>query len=52
MTITSTASSGGGLPDVGVFRNEKVYTVYLDMQAGDGDRAVQDLREAGVEVVD
>jgi hypothetical protein len=33
MTITSTASSGGGLQDYGVFHNEKVYTVYLDMRS-------------------
>jgi hypothetical protein len=39
MTITSTASSGGGLPDVGVFHNEKVYTVYLDMRINDEDAA-------------
>jgi hypothetical protein len=39
MTITSTASSGGGLPDVGVFQNEKVYTVYLDMRTNDEDPA-------------
>jgi hypothetical protein len=38
MTITSTASSGGGLPDFGVFQNEKIYTVYLDMRANDEDR--------------
>lgn len=31
MTITSTADSGGGLPDLGVFAHEKVYTVYLDV---------------------
>ena len=37
MTVTSTASSGGGLPDFGVFQNEKVYTVYLDMRANDED---------------
>jgi hypothetical protein len=37
MTIAATASSGGGLPDLGVFQNEKVYTVYLDMRAEDGD---------------
>jgi hypothetical protein len=37
MTITSTASSGGGLPDFGVFQNQKVYTVYLDMRASDDD---------------
>ena len=39
MTITSTASSGGGLPDYGVFQNQKVYTVYLDMRASDDDSA-------------
>ncbi len=39
MTITSTASSGGGLSDFGVFENEKVYTVYLDMRANDEDPA-------------
>ena len=38
MTITSTASSGGGLRDFGVFQNEKVYTVYLDMRTDDEDR--------------
>jgi len=39
LTIVSTASSGGGLPDLGVFHNEKVYTVYLDMKADDEDPA-------------
>lgn len=39
MTVTSTASSGGGLPDFGVFQNQKVYTVYLDMRASDEDSA-------------
>ena len=39
MTMTSTASSGGGLPDFGVFQNQKVYTVYLDMRANDEDSA-------------
>src|SRR5712692_9255319 len=39
MNITSTASSGGGLSDFGVFENEKVYTVYLDMRANDEDPA-------------
>lgn len=39
MTITSTASSGGGLPDYGVFQNQKVYTVYLDMRSSDDDSA-------------
>jgi len=28
-TISSTADSGGGLTDLGVFAHEKVYTVYL-----------------------
>ena len=32
MTISSTAQSGGGLPDLGVFANEKVFTVFLDMR--------------------
>jgi hypothetical protein len=36
-TITSTASSGGGLQDFGVFENQKVYTVYLDMRSNDED---------------
>jgi hypothetical protein len=39
MTITSTASSGGGLQDFGVFENQKVYTVYLDMRSSDEDKA-------------
>lgn len=37
MTIVSAGNSGGGLPDVGVFQNEKVYTVYLDMRSNDED---------------
>jgi hypothetical protein len=32
MTIVSTASSGGGLPDFGTFSHEQVYTVFLDMR--------------------
>ncbi len=39
MNIVSTASSGGGLPDFGVFHNEKVYTVFVDMRATDEDHA-------------
>jgi hypothetical protein len=31
MTIVATASSGGGLRDYGIFRNESVFTVYIDM---------------------
>jgi TonB family protein len=30
MSIVSTASSGGGLRDFGIFRNETVYTVYIE----------------------
>jgi hypothetical protein len=32
MTVVSTASSGGGLEDFGVFDNERVYTVYVPMK--------------------
>jgi hypothetical protein len=32
MTIVSTASSGGGLEDFGVFQNEHVFTVYIPMK--------------------
>src|SRR5882724_11497337 len=38
MTISSTAGSGGGLPDLGVFAHEKVYTVFLDMRSTSSDR--------------
>jgi hypothetical protein len=31
ITIISTGNSGGGLKDYGVFRNEAVYTIYVDM---------------------
>jgi hypothetical protein len=37
MTISSTADSGGGLPDLGVFAHEKVYTVFLDMRSMSSD---------------
>lgn len=40
MTIFSTAGSGGGLPDYGVFRDEKVYTVYIDMSSDGEDRSM------------
>src|SRR5262249_56837028 len=36
MTVVSNAGSGGGLPDLGVFANEQVYTVYLDMKNKSG----------------
>jgi outer membrane biosynthesis protein TonB len=39
MTIVSTASSGGGLPDYGVFSGEKIYTVYLDARTTTDDPA-------------
>jgi len=31
MTVVATASSGGGLRDFGIFRNESVFTVYVEM---------------------
>jgi len=37
MNIVSTANSGGGLPDLGFFHNEKVYTVFLDMRSDEFD---------------
>jgi hypothetical protein len=39
MTVSSTADSGGGLPDVGAFAHEKVYTVYLDMRENTAEHA-------------
>jgi len=33
LTIVSTASSGGGLRDYGVFREEAVFTVFIDMES-------------------
>jgi Gram-negative bacterial TonB protein C-terminal len=39
MTVVSLAESGGGLPDFGVFKEEKVYTVYLDMRQTTDDPA-------------
>ena len=32
LTIVSTASSGGGLEDFGVFHNERIFTVYLPVK--------------------
>lgn len=37
MMVEATAGSGGGLPELGVFHDEKVYTVYIDMRANDED---------------
>ena len=39
MTIIANGSSGGGLPDFGVFFDEKVYTVYIDMRRTTADPA-------------
>lgn len=39
MTIVASGASGGGLPDFGVFFNEKVYTVYIDMRRATDDPA-------------
>ncbi len=32
MTVVATASSGGGLPDYGVFNDERAFTVYIPMR--------------------
>ena len=32
LTVISTARSGGGLADIGVFHNERVFTVYIPMK--------------------
>ncbi len=37
MTVVSTASSGGGLEDFGVFENERVFTVYIAMKRNPED---------------
>ena len=39
MTIIATGSSGGGLPDFGVFFDEQVYTVYINMRRTADDTA-------------
>lgn len=39
--IISTEDSGGGLPSFGVFSDEQVYTVYLDMRETETDDPVQ-----------
>jgi hypothetical protein len=38
LTIVSSGAAGGGLKDFGLFRNETVYTVYIDL--ADHDRAI------------
>jgi len=53
ISVISTESSGGGLPSFGVFENEQIYTVYLDMRQTERDSAptwtleFAVLREAG-----
>lgn len=37
VVVLSTQDSGGGLPNVGVFSNERIHTVYLDMRHKDTD---------------
>jgi TonB family protein len=32
LTVMATGTSGGGLKDYGVFRNESVYTVYIELE--------------------
>ncbi len=39
LTIVSTGNNGGGLPDFGIFRNEAVFTVYIDMRQSVADPA-------------
>jgi hypothetical protein len=39
VTIISTENSGGGLPSLGIFSNEHIYTVYLDMRKSETDTA-------------
>jgi hypothetical protein len=39
LTVISTENSGGGLPYYGVFSQEQVYTVYLDMRRDEADTA-------------
>jgi hypothetical protein len=39
LTIVSTESSGGGLPQFGFFSNEEVYTVFVDMRRTVSDPA-------------
>ena len=37
VTVISTENSGGGLPNMGVFSGEQIYTVYLDMRRDESD---------------
>ena len=48
ITILASGGSGGGLPDFGVFGNEQVHTVYLDMRQTIQDEPVSWTVEFGV----
>jgi len=48
MTIVSTSSGGGGLRDYGVFKQETVYTVYIDMADSGRNRPSWTLQYAAV----
>ena len=48
MTIVSTSSGGGGLRDYGVFKQETVYTVYIDMAESGRTRPSWTLQYAAV----
>jgi Gram-negative bacterial TonB protein C-terminal len=37
MTIVATASSGGGIEDIGVFSNQRVFTVYFPMKRSEAE---------------
>jgi len=39
VTIVSTETSGGGLPQYGVFSNEQIFTVFVDMRRTVADNA-------------
>jgi hypothetical protein len=39
VTVISTENAGGGLPISGVFGNERIHTVYLDMRQAETDQA-------------
>jgi hypothetical protein len=48
MTIVATSGSGGGLGDYGIFKNEIVYTVYIDVDEPDHARPKWTLQYSGM----
>jgi Gram-negative bacterial TonB protein C-terminal len=48
ITVISTSSSGGGLPQFDVFSNETIYTVYFDMKRAPNDGSPSWIFEFGV----